>query len=216
VRLDAAPARSPAGAPLVLPSRALAEAIALEWNRQAEEIDPDTMPLTGVANAAIDRATPSRAEIAERLSAYGLSDLLCYRAEAPQALAARQAAAWDPLLAWAAESLGARLGTTAGIVPRAQPAEALARLAARVAALEPFRLTALHDLVALSGSLVLGLAILHGRLSAAAAWPISRVDEDWQIEQWGEDEEAARAAAAKRADFLLAERFLMLLETDDA
>jgi chaperone required for assembly of F1-ATPase len=140
----------------------------------------------------------------------GGTDLLCYRADGPAALVARQALAWDPLLDWAARDLGARLVVTAGVIPVAQDGAAVAALAARVAALDAFELAAVHDLVAITGSLVLGLAAASGRLSAEAAWDIARLDEAWQIEHWGEDEDAAAEAALKRAALLDAARFLGL------
>lgn len=135
---------------------------------------------------------------------------LCYRATGPEPLIARQAAAWDPMLDWAAEALDLRLTATAGVMHVAQDPQALARADALVAALGPFRLAAFHDLVALTGSLVLALAVIHGRLDAETAWTLSRIDEDWQIEEWGGDEEAAERTALKRADFLQATRFFGL------
>ncbi|RMH47121.1 MAG: ATPase [Alphaproteobacteria bacterium] len=213
--LDGRPVRTPARAPLVLPSRALADAVAAEWNAQQDRVRPETMPMTRLANAAIDRVIPAREEIAAAVAAYGASDLLCYRATRPQALADRQAAAWDPVLAWARRRHGARLRVQAGVIFAPQPPESLARLTAAVEALAPFPLAALHELVALSGSLLLGLAVHERHLDPATAWTLSRIDEDWQAEHWGRDAEAEAAAAAKRADFLLAARFLELVETPD-
>lgn len=211
VTLDGRPVRTPAKAALVLPTQALAAAIAAEWDAQQGGIDPRTMPLTRAANSATDKVTPQFAEVAEIVAAYGGSDLLCYRAPGPDALVARQAAGWDRWLDWAADRAGARLATAAGVMHVPQDAACLAALAAPLRALSPFELTALHDLVALSGSLVLGLAVAEGALDAETAWELSRIDETWQAEQWGEDEEAAAMAAAKRADFLQARRFLTLL-----
>ncbi|MCR9149441.1 MAG: ATPase [Rhodobacteraceae bacterium] len=216
VALDGRPVRTPAKAPLVVPTRSLAEAIAGEWQAQGEAIDPRGMPLTRAANAAIDKVTPQFDEVAGLIAAYGGSDLLCYRAETPEALIRRQAEAWDPGLDWAEAELGARLGVAAGIVAVAQPADGLARLAAAVRGLTAFELTALYDLVALSGSLVLGLAVARGALDPGRAWDISRIDETWQIEQWGEDDEAAEVAALKRGEFLQAHRFLTLARAQDA
>ena len=210
VSLDGRAVKTPAKAPLVVPARAMAEAIAAEWDAQAEKIDPNTMPVTRGANSAIDKVARQHAEVAELIAAYGGTDLLCYRAEAPEPLVARQAAGWDPLLDWAAAELGARLTVTAGVIPVAQPAPAQAALAARVAAMDPWELAALHDLVGITGSLVLGLAVALGRIDAATAWDLARIDEAWQIEQWGEDEEAAEQAAFKRAALLDAERFWQL------
>lgn len=209
VLLDGRPLRTPARALLVLPTPALAGALAAEWAAQGDTVRPETMPMTRAANTALDRAVPHRAAIVADIAGYGATDLLCYRAEAPAALAARQAAAWDPLLAFAAETLGARLAVTAGVMPAPQPAAAVGRLRAAVEAADAFALTALADLVSLSGSLVIGLAVLHGR-EGAALWPLSRIDEAWQAELWGADPEAEAAAEARRAAFLDAERFLRL------
>ena len=144
------------------------------------------------------------------LADYGGNDLLCYRAAEPPALVARQAAAWDPLLDWADVTFDAPLVVTTGVMPAGQPAASLARLAAEVAALDPFRLAAFHDLVVLSGSLVLALAVIGGRIGPQEAWAASRIDEIWQAELWGEDAEASAAAARRRAAFLQAHRFFGL------
>lgn len=210
VALDGRPVKTPAKAPLVVPTRAMAEAIAAEWDAQGTLVDPRTMPVTRAANSAIDTVIPQRAEVQGMIAAYGESDLLCYRAETPPPLIARQAAAWDPLLAWAAQALDAPLRVTAGIVHVPQPPESLARLGARLDAVPDFELVALHDLVALSGSLVIGLAAAADVALAADLWRISRIDEEFQAEHWGEDEEAAEVAALKRNDFLQARRFLDL------
>lgn len=210
VRLDGRAVRTPAKTPLILPSLALAEAVAAEWDAQDAVVDPRRMPLTRSANAALDKVTPQFDEVAALIAAYGGTDLLCYRAEAPEELAARQAAAWDPWLDWARDSHGAPLAATRGVMHVDQPATSLSRLSAAVTAMTPFELTALHDLVALSGSLVLGLAVAEGAITPDAAWGLSRIDEAWQIEQWGADEEAAEVAALKRAEFLQARHFLTL------
>ncbi|MEM8959569.1 MAG: ATP12 family protein [Pseudomonadota bacterium] len=213
IRLDGRPLRTPAKAPLVLPSPALAQAVAAEWEAQDQVIAPQSMPFTRTANSAIDNVALNHAEIADMIAEYGGTDLLCYRADGPAELIARQCADWDPLLDWAAEALNAPLTIGAGVVPVAQPPESLAGLSARVHALDPFRLAALHDLVTLSGSLVIGLAALARHRPPEALWDLSRIDETWQAEQWGEDEIAAADAAAKRADFLHAARVLEHLET---
>ena len=210
IRLDGKQARTPARAPLEVPTRALAEAIAAEWEAQEKHVDPRTMPCTRTANAAIDKVAAQRAEVADMLAGYGDSDLLCYRAESPVELVARQAGAWDPALDWAAEALGARLAAHAGVMHRAQDPVALDRLAGMVHAMSPFELAAFHDLVLLSGSLVLAFAVAAGWRDADSIWSLSRLEEDWQQEQWGEDAEAAEAAARRRADFLQAARFLDL------
>jgi chaperone required for assembly of F1-ATPase len=205
--LDGRGVRTPAKAPLIVPTRALAEWIAEEWAAQGDTVDPRSMPATRGANAAIDKVAVQHAEVADMLAAYGDSDLLCYRAEAPDALVARQAEGWDPMLDWAAETYGARLETRIGIMHQPQPAAALARLAAEVHGMTAFELAAFHDLVSLSGSLVLGLAATQNAESAERLWDLSRIDEDWQAEQWGADEDAEQAAAVKRESFLNAKRF---------
>lgn len=211
VKLDGRPVRTPLKAPLRVPTRGFAEEVAGEWRAQEGAIDPNAMPATRLANAATDQVGAQRGEVIGMLASYGGTDLLCYRAYGPDRLVERQRAAWDPLLAWAAEALGADLSTGSGLMPIAQREDALARLREPLEAMDDFALSAFHDLVALSGSLVLALAVVDGRLSAAEAWRLSRLDEDFQIEEWGEDEEAAEAAALKRAAFLDAARFHALL-----
>lgn len=207
VVLDGKPIRTPMKAPLVLPTRGLAELIAAEWEAQQGKIDPETMPATRSANSAIDKLGAQREAVVDMLAAYGDTDLLCYRAERPLALVTRQAESWNPVLAWVAEKLQAPLNVTAGMMPVAQPADSLARLKAEVAALDVFRLAAFHDLVAISGSLVLALALISGEIDVTEAWQASRLDENWQAEQWGVDEEAAQAEAVKRTAFENAWRF---------
>ena len=212
VRLDARPLRTPAGRPFNVPSRALAEAAAAEWDGAGEAPDPRAMPVTRSVNTALDRVAPHAAEVAKIVADYGASDLLCYRAPHPQELTDRQAAAWDPLLDWAEARYGARLTLAEGVMHVAQPGDALAALAAAVADRDAFRLAALHELTVLSGSLVIALAVAEGERSADDGWRLSRVDEDYQTETWGEDAEAAELAALKRADFLTARRLLDFLD----
>ena len=207
--LDGRPVRTPAKAALVLPTPALAQAVAAEWDAQTGEVQPALMPLTRTANAAIDKVAPMAAAVAEEIARYGASDLLCYRATGPAALVARQAAAWDPWLDWCAGQ-GAPLRATAGIMPVAQPPASLAVLTAMVAARTHFELAALYDLVAITGSLVLGLAVLRQRLTPEAAFELARLDEDWQAGQWGVDDEAAESARLKRQAMTDAGRFLRL------
>ncbi|MBS8226872.1 ATP12 family chaperone protein [Vannielia litorea] len=202
VHLDGRPVKTPAKAPLVLPTEALGRAVAAEWDAQGEKIDPATMPFTRSANSAIDRVAPQHAEVAEIVAAYGESDLVCYRADSPAALVARQAEAWDPLVDWARDALNAPLIMTVGVMHVPQPATTIETLRALVHRQDIFALTALHDLTMLSGSLVIGLAALEGHAAPEVLWALSRVDEDWQTEQWGEDDEAAAVAARKRGDFL--------------
>ena len=210
LRLDGRALRTPAKAPLRVPNRALAEAVAEEWRSVGERVDPVSMPVTRAVNAAIDKVAPERAAVAEELAGYGDSDLTCYRAEEPRALVARQAEAWDPLLEWAAERHGGRLGLRAGVMPRPQDRAALDRLAAPLRDMDAFALTAMSDLVGLSGSLVIGLAAASGEWEPDDLWARSRVDETWQEEQWGRDEEAVEVAAHRRSDFLRAHRFHFL------
>ncbi len=211
IRLDKRPLWTPAKQLLTLPTRALAEAVAAEWAAVEGPVDPRRMPFTRSANSAVDKVTPQFAEVAALVADYGGSDLLCYRAEAPEALTARQAAAWDPVLDWAARRHEARLVVTRGLVPVAQPPECLARLAAAVHATTPFQLTALHDLVSLSGSLLIGLAATEPDADPETLWSLSRIDEDWQAESWGRDDAAAAVAEAKKHGFLHAHRFWQAL-----
>ncbi len=214
IRLDGRPVRSPAKAHLVLPTRALAEAIAEEWRAQGEVIRPEAMPMTRTANSALDKVAPRMAEVVDHLTDYGATDLLCYRADAPETLAQRQAEAWDPWLDWAAERFGGRLDVTEGVIPVPQPPAALAALRAPLLVMSPFELAAVHDLVTLPGSLVLGLAVADGAGDAVHLWDLSRLDETFQAELWGWDEEADRVAALKRQAFLDAARFRDLAMPD--
>lgn len=215
IELDGRQVRTPAKASLVLPNGALARSVAEEWAAQADEIDPISMPCTRSANAAIDKVSTQFEEVAGLICEYGNTDLLCYRADGPEGLIQRQAEAWDPLLDWAASGLGAPLAMTTGVIHIAQPANSLEALRARVTALSPFELTAMNDLVMLSGSLIIGLAVSHDVLPAEELWNRSRVDETWQKEQWGSDEEATAMASQKRSDFLHAYRFLCMCRESD-
>ncbi|MGD9863199.1 MAG: ATP12 family chaperone protein [Pseudodonghicola sp.] len=207
VLLDGRLVKTPAKAVLILPTREMAEAVAAEWAAQEGVIDPGTMPFTRSANAAIDKVRIQHAEVADMLADYGDSDLLCYRADRPQELADRQAALWDPALDWAAQALGVRLTAHSGVIHQPQAAEGQARLRALVHALDPFQLAAFHDLVSLSGSLILGFAAARDWRDADAIWQLSRLDELWQQEQWGRDDEAEATAELKRAAFLHAKKF---------
>ena len=211
ILLDGRPVRTPARRALALPNARLAEAVADEWNAQGESIDPRGMPLTGLANAAIDRIAPDAAAFAHGLAAFGESDLLYYRAEGPAPLVARQAGLWDPILAWAQQRYDAVFELTQGVIHMKQPPESVARLAAAVAARDPFALAGLSPLVTISGSLLIALALAEGEIGLAAAWDAASLDEQWQARQWGEDREAAAALANRRADFAAAARFLSLL-----
>lgn len=214
VCLDGRPVRTPAKQPLALPSRALAAMVAAEWQAQGDRVDPETMPATRMANLALDRIEARFDEVVDTIAAYGGSDLLCYRADGPEALVARQSQGWDPLLAWAEARFHAPLAVTNGVMPIDQPPESLRRLRAAVAAQDRFRICALHDLVALSGSLVLGLAAVERFAPPEALWALSRIDEDWQREQWGDDDEALAVTARREAGFLHAAAFLTALDGD--
>jgi len=207
IELDGRRVKTPAKAGLILPTQAMAQAVAAEWDAQQGEVNPMTMPVTRSANAAIDKVTHQHGEVADMLAAYGDSDLLCYRAETPEELAQRQADAWDPALNWAAENLGVRLAVHTGVMHKTQDAESLAKLSARVHALSNHQLAAFHDLVSLSGSLILGFGAAMGWRDPDAIWDLSQLDERWQEEKWGPDEEAQALSETKRQAFLHAKRF---------
>lgn len=211
VTLDDRPLRTPARRELRVPSEPLAAAIAAEWDAQDPDIRPETMPLTRLATTAIDRTTDRRTEIAAEVADYAGTDLVCYRADHPAVLAARQEAAWQPLIDWAAGRYDAGLAVTTGIVPLAQSPASLKAFAVAVAALDDFRLTALQATTGACGSLVIALALLEGRLDAEAAFEVSQLDETFQMEAWGEDAEAARQRVALAEDIKAAARFLDLL-----
>jgi len=200
VMLDGRPVRTPGRKMLVVPSRALAEAIAGEWRAQGDKVEPRSMPLTRLASTALDLVGQRRPAIVDEIAAYAMTDLVCYRADAPAELKARQHEVWQPLLDWAAARYGAALVVTAGVVPRPQPPEALAALRRAVEAYDDMALVALHAATAAAGSLIVALALLDGHIDAAEAFAISQLDETFQIERWGEDAEAARRRAALRDD----------------
>lgn len=210
VMLDGRPVRTPFGRPLAVADEALAQALAAEWQAQERTIVPATMPLTGLVNTAIDRIAAKRDEVIDGIVAFGRTDLLCYRAGEPEDLAARQAALWQPLLDWAEARWGARLVTTEGIVPVAQPEEALAALRAVAASYDDLGLAALGAAVAALGSLILGLALAEGRLSAAEAFAAAQLDETFQNERWGEDAEAVARREGLRREVEAAGRLFAL------
>ena len=207
---DERPVRTPLGHPLVLPTAALAAAIAAEWEAQKADIVLAAMPLTQIANTALDRASSNREYFRAVVAAYGLSDLLCQRAEAPPDLVRRQEDQWGPLLEWAAARFGARLAVGAGIMPIAQPIEAVAALETAVAGLDDWILAAAGVATATSGSLVLALAVVEGRIGGEEAFALAVLDEVWQNEQWGEDREAAARRNTIAADLAAAARFARL------
>jgi chaperone required for assembly of F1-ATPase len=212
IALDGRPVRTPARAPLVMPGKSLADAIAQEWREAGEEVDPRAMPLTGLANAAIDRVAPDRRAFAAGLARYAEADLACYRAQGPGALVERQSARWDELLGWAQRRFDVDFVTTDGLIHVAQPSATVERLTQAVAALDAFHLAGLSPLVTLGGSLVAALAVLEGAIAPEAAWDSVTLDEHWQRDQWGSDAEAEAALENKRRDFLAAARFLSLLD----
>lgn len=211
IALDGRPLKTPLKRPLVLPSAALAAEVAAEWQAVEGKVDTSQMPYTRFAHAALDQAVDEQSEIAAKVALYGETDLLCYRAESPHELTERQRLAWEPLLEWCSWEMAAPLISTSGIVHVAQPITSLQNLTSQVEGFSGFALTALYDWTTISGSLVLALAVAKGRLTAAEAWTFSRVDENWQEEQWGADDEAKALADSKRATFLLVERALALI-----
>lgn len=214
ILLDGRRMRTPAKAALTVPSLALAAAIAAEWQAQGDEIEPKALPLTRLASTAIDLVAPRLSEIAAAVAKYAGTDLLCYRADHPPALAERQRRAWQPLLDWAAVRYDAPLAVTVGVVPQAQPGASLAALAAAVEAQDAMALAALNLTTAACGSLVLALALSERRIDAEDAFTLSLIDETFEMEQWGEDAELTLRRAALRDDIMLAERFLALLRAD--
>jgi chaperone required for assembly of F1-ATPase len=193
--LDGRVVKTPARRSLVVTRAAVAEALAREWDQQGESIDPSTMPMTRIVNAAIDRVSAEAAAVRGEIVRYAGSDLVCYRAESPDALAAMQAARWDPLVQWARDVLGARFNLAAGIVHVPQPSEALEAVDRALAAYDPLSLAAVSTVTTLTGSAILALAVAHGRLTVEDAWEAALIDEDWQMRQWGEDEAALTARA---------------------
>ena len=213
VHLDGKPVRTPGRVPLALATAALAEAVANEWRAVSGEIDPRAMPLTGLANAAIDRVSPDPPLFARGLASYAESDLLCYRADGPEDLVALQRAAWDPLLDWARSRYDVHIETVTGIVHRAQPPATLARLSEAIAARDPFELAALSPIVTIGGSLIAALALAERAATVDEIWTAITLDEDYQAERWGRDPLAAAGIEARRRDFDAGVRFLFLRQT---
>ena len=207
VELDGRRVKTPGRLALHVPTLALAEMVAAEWNAQIDRVDPVTMPATRMVNAAIDKVRSQHSDVANLIAEYGGTDLLCYRANSPQALAERQANQWDPALKWACDTLGVRLVVGKGVMYIPQDPADLARLSDRVHLMSEFKLSAFHDLVSMSGSLILGFAVVLQWKSADQIWSMSRLDDIWQEEIWGPDQEANEVAAIKRQAFLHAARF---------
>lgn len=215
IRLDGRPVRTPGRVPLALPNQAMAEAIAEEWRAVTDDIDPRAMPLTGLANAAIDRIAPDPSSFAAGLAKYGESDLLCYRSDHPALLRERQDRLWDAPLDWARGRYDVHFEIVTGIMHRNQAHATLTRLADAIAARSPFELAALNQVVTITGSLVLALALAERAVDADAVWQAANLDEDWQIEQWGEDSFATQTRAVRQADYDAAVRFLGLSSDGD-
>ena len=209
VRLDGRPVKTPGKRLLTMPSQAMAKHVAREWQEQQEQIDPGTMPWTRSVNSALDKVSVQRDEVMAHLIGYAGTDLLCYRADSPAGLFARQAECWNPVLDWAAQRFDVRFKVTSGVMPVAQDDEVIACLRRCMEPMTEFQLTGFHDLVTLSGSYVLALAATEKLQPPEGLWNLSRMDEDWQVEQWGVDEEAAEVAELKRIAFLHAGAFFL-------
>ena len=212
VLLDGKSVKTPSRRPLVVPSEALAHAMAEEWETQAEEVDPRTMWLTKLANTALDLVEPRQEAVVEEIVRYGASDLTCYRAEYPEGLVEMQAAHWDPVLNWAQQELGASFVTTSGLMQVAQDEASLDRLRRAMAGLDAFRLAALHNATTLTGSALIALAMVRGRMDAEAAHQAAHVEETWQAQLCGEDEEERIRLETRRSEIVDTARFLALLD----
>lgn len=210
VELDGRPVLSPGRSALDLKKQAVADCVAAEWNAQDDEIVPESMPITRFANTAIDRIRPRQDEVANEIAAYAGTDLLCYRVEQPKDLAERQSFTWQPLLDWAAAHYGATLRVTEGVIPVTQDPEALTVLHAKVASYDEFALSGLHSLTSATGSLVIALAVLEGRIEPEEAAAASLIDETFQAEQWGEDPESIARWEGISVEIAVAARFLSL------
>jgi chaperone required for assembly of F1-ATPase len=211
VHLDGKPVKPPSRAPLILPTEALAKAMAEEWRGQGDKLDMASMPLTRLAFAAVDTVPGQRAAMIEHLLGFGRSDMVSYRAEFPDALIARQAATWDPLLAWLAQTHGAKLAVTSGIKHVAQSDDAMEALRRILTSLTDYELVALHAATTVTGSLTIALALMGARITAEQAFHAAHVDEHFQAEKWGHDEAAEARRAGLRSELESAERFLKLL-----
>jgi chaperone required for assembly of F1-ATPase len=220
--LDGRPAKTPKRNPIALPSLAAAEAIAGEWAAQAEWIDPAAMPMTRIANAAIDGVARNLGAAVEEIGKYSATDLVCYRAEGPATLVETQAAAWDPILAFARNRIGAAFICTEGVMFVEQPKDARAAVTdalkryAELGAAAPFALASLHVMTALTGSVLIALGVALGELSPAEAWRAAHVDEDFEIEVWGEDTEARARRENQWREFAAAVRLLSAANTEES
>jgi chaperone required for assembly of F1-ATPase len=213
IRLDDRPVKTPMRAELLLPNAAMAQAVLAEWDAVGDDIDPMIMPITGLANAAIDRIAADRDAFISAIAAYGESDLFCYRAEEPDILVQRQADIWDRHLRWAQARYIITFTVVTGIMHQPQPEPTLARLKAAVAELSNWQLAAASKMVPITGSLVAFLALAEGEVDAASLWPDLVLDELWQEEKWGADDFALKNRRDRETDFMGAARFLSLMET---
>jgi chaperone required for assembly of F1-ATPase len=200
--------KTPLKRALVMPGEAMARAVAEEWDAQETHVDPMAMIITRLANTAIDRVAGDEARIVDEIVQFSASDMVCYRADTPDSLVGRQGAQWDPVLDWAHQTLGCRFICVAGVMHQAQPDTSLEKLREALSAESPWRLTAIHNMTTLTGSALVAVMTGAGALDAEAAWAAAHVDEDWQIEQWGEDKEAQCRRALRKADFDATVRFL--------
>ena len=210
ILLDGKPVKTPGKRLLNLPTAALAEAVAAEWRAQGEKIDPATMIMTKLANTALDRVIPERGRIIAEMVEFAGSDLVCYRAVSPDELIEMQAKLWDAVIDWALAHLDARFTVTEGVTHKRQPVSALKAIETHFAAIEPFPLTAIHNMMTLTGSALLAAMTAAGGITPEAAWQAAHADEDFQIQQWGEDEEAAERRERRRQEFIACARFAEL------
>ncbi len=210
IQLDGRSVRTPARHGLVVPGAAMAQAIVDEWMAQEARVDHHSMPITRFANTAIDNVSGRENEVVDEIAAFAGNDMLCYRGETPESLVAAQKSAWDPVIEWAEGEFGTRFVQVAGVVHAPQPEPTLAAMRKAIARFDAFALTGLHNMTTLTGSALLALAVAHGHLDADNAWLRAHADEDWQISNWGPDEEAAARRVYRGGEFLSASRFLTL------
>ncbi len=211
ILLDERPIKTPKRKLVEVNQEKLALALKAEWEKQDKHIDPTTMPLTKLVNTALDGISGSEEQVAADLAQYALSDALCYRAAHPQDLVARQKNAWDPVIKWSKEELGITLKTTTGVMPLTQPKKTQEKAAHILRTYDPLELAGLHVLTTMTGSLIITLALVRGRLTAKDAWNIAHIDEDYQLSKWGADEEALERLAWRRKEFNAAHQLLSLL-----
>jgi len=210
IKLDTKILKTPAKKEMLLPTNALAKKIAAEWDKQFDEIDPNGMPFTKSANAALDKVVEQFEEVSSLVGDYGDTDLLYYRADSPTELKMRQQSSWDPIIDWAEKNFEVKINCGTGILYIPQDKKLVYKLSQEISELSSFQLTGLYDIVSITGSLILGLATINGRLSADEAFNLSRIDELWQIEQWGHDEEAQAVSDQKYKAILHAQEFFAL------